>query len=48
LAAYGVKEGGIGSLMASGFPMLKRTGTKAEPSNEQGAVCIPDRESSPE
>ncbi|KAI9487579.1 MAG: hypothetical protein EXX96DRAFT_475111, partial [Benjaminiella poitrasii] len=27
LAAYGVKQGGIGSLLAGGFPGLKKTGT---------------------
>ena len=26
LAAYGVKQGGIGSVLAGGFPSLKKTG----------------------
>ncbi|KAI8335206.1 hypothetical protein BD560DRAFT_493794 [Blakeslea trispora] len=30
LAAYGVKQGGIGSLLAGGFPGLKKTGVKEE------------------
>ncbi|KAJ2959614.1 hypothetical protein NQZ79_g4951 [Umbelopsis isabellina] len=36
LAAYGVKQGGIGSVLAGGFPMLKKTGRKPEATgNEQ-------------
>ncbi|KAI8985311.1 hypothetical protein BDB01DRAFT_787576 [Pilobolus umbonatus] len=30
LAAFGVKQGGIGSLLAGGFPGLKKTGFKSE------------------
>ncbi|GAB5590619.1 hypothetical protein Unana1_05519 [Umbelopsis nana] len=37
LAAYGVKEGGIGSLMASGFPMLKKAGKRADSVHEHSA-----------
>lgn len=31
LAAYGVKQGGIGSLLAGGFPTLKKTGAAKKP-----------------
>ncbi|KAG2181035.1 hypothetical protein INT43_008617 [Umbelopsis isabellina] len=37
LAAYGVKQGGIGSVLAGGFPMLKKTGRKPEASSNEQA-----------
>ncbi|CAO3666109.1 unnamed protein product [Umbelopsis ramanniana] len=37
LAAYGVKQGGIGAVMAGGFPMLKKTGKRPESANEQSS-----------
>jgi hypothetical protein len=41
LAAYGVKQGGIGAVMAGGFPLLKKTGKKAEsPNGQQSPVYI--------
>jgi hypothetical protein len=41
LAAYGVKQGGIGAVMAGGFPMLKKTGKRPESVTEQSSpVCI--------
>ncbi|KAI8072436.1 hypothetical protein BC940DRAFT_292595 [Gongronella butleri] len=38
LAAFGVKQGGIGSLLAGGFPALKKTGS-AVPAQEKSPVA---------
>lgn len=35
LAAYGVKQGGIGSVLAGGFPVLKKTGGIKKTEEEQ-------------
>ncbi|KAI8578029.1 hypothetical protein K450DRAFT_248695 [Umbelopsis ramanniana AG] len=35
LAAYGVKQGGIGAVMAGGFPLLKKTGKRPDSATEQ-------------
>jgi hypothetical protein len=40
LAAYGVKQGGIGSVLAGGFPMLKKTGRKPETSGSEQANTV--------
>lgn len=40
LAAYGVKQGGIGSVLAGGFPMLKKTGRKPEASSNEQANTV--------
>lgn len=42
LAAFGVKQGGIGSLLAGGFPGLKKTGgAKPEPAPIVAAATAP-------
>lgn len=35
LAAYGVKQGGIGSVLAGGFPTLKKTGSANKKTDEE-------------
>ncbi|KAJ2960928.1 hypothetical protein NQZ79_g3773 [Umbelopsis isabellina] len=37
LAAYGVKQGGIGSLLAGGIPVLRPGGAKRSPSQDSGS-----------
>lgn len=47
MAAFGVKQGGIGSLLAGGFPGLKKTGgapKKTEPEPEPEPVVEKEKE----
>ncbi|KAI9286580.1 SH3 domain-containing protein [Umbelopsis sp. AD052] len=45
LAAYGVKQGGIGAVMAGGFPLLKKTGKRPESVTEQQPPPLTNRQS---
>ncbi|KAI7846972.1 hypothetical protein BDC45DRAFT_562622 [Circinella umbellata] len=43
LAAYGVKQGGIGSVLAGGFPSLKKTGGPKKSSESEPKPASPEK-----
>ncbi|KAG2227617.1 hypothetical protein INT45_002302 [Circinella minor] len=43
LAAYGVKQGGIGSVLAGGFPSLKKTGGSKKSSESEPKPASPEK-----